>query len=848
MKPKTIVFIVIIVFTYSLSFSQNKSYEELDSLRFMYKTKGEYKKAKKYADKALDLSRELYGITDTIYIASLTHCAYLEMKLGNFADSDSLYSKALTVIKEKYSDDKIFYGQATENYAVLLKKLGNYEKAELFYKKALELYKGTNYNALYITQFNLANLYVKTSQFEKAEKLYSEVEKAITDTISSDYFNITNAIGSAFYNQKKYKEAIFYYKKALKTATALNNNSYKPIIMTNLGLLYEKTGLFEKAIELYTEATKIDSFLLGTMHQYYSEDLNLLSCVNYNLKNYNKSILQKKQSIDILNKTVLTNFSFLSEKEQEMYYKLWRAEYEGYYSLALLLKEEHPSLVGDIYNSIIFNKGILLKSSTAVRNSILSSNNKDLIQKYNNWIILKKKESKLFSTPVEKRVENIELVQEESNKLEKELVKSSKLFESISTINKLSWNDIQSKLKSNEAVIEFVRFKYWDNNFKDTINYCALIITPDIKYPKMIPLFQEKQLEAIIGKFGGNNYNYINNIYGKNEEVKTQLYNLIWAPIDSFFNASNQISKKKRKVFISPDGLLHKISFPAIAKKQNVYLCDVYDIEVKSSTAKIIESQEVTKSSDLHTATLFGGIDYNTDSTITKIWDYIEGTKTETQEINKILKKSKLTINYFSNTLATEEEFKIMAINSNIIHIATHGFFYPDPKLVQKETKKKVEYGDVVFRGGSRGFGVNSFVENENPLMRSGLVFAGANDVWSKQNKGNKEDGVLTALEVAHIDLRKTDLVVMSACETGLGDIKGSEGVYGLQRAFKMAGVKYEIMSLWQVPDNETKEFMTTFYKKLLKNGDINNAFSDTQKEMRKKYDPYFWAAFVLIE
>jgi CHAT domain-containing protein len=88
----------------------------------------------------------------------------------------------------------------------------------------------------------------------------------------------------------------------------------------------------------------------------------------------------------------------------------------------------------------------------------------------------------------------------------------------------------------------------------------------------------------------------------------------------------------------------------------------------------------------------------------------------------------------------------------------------------------------------------------------------------------------------------------MSACETGLGDIAGSEGVYGLQRAFKMAGTNFLIMSLWQVPDKETSEFMQTFYTLLLENRDLQKAFSETQAEMRQKYNPFFWAAFVLLE
>lgn len=112
------------------------------------------------------------------------------------------------------------------------------------------------------------------------------------------------------------------------------------------------------------------------------------------------------------------------------------------------------------------------------------------------------------------------------------------------------------------------------------------------------------------------------------------------------------------------------------------------------------------------------------------------------------------------------------------------------------------------------------------------------------------EDGVLTAFEVSQMNLSNTELVVLSACETGLGDIQGSEGVFGLQRAFKIAGAKYIMMSLWQVPDKETSEFMISFYNNWLdKKMDIRTAFQTTQKEMRAMYkDPYLWAGFVLVE
>ena len=132
-------------------------------------------------------------------------------------------------------------------------------------------------------------------------------------------------------------------------------------------------------------------------------------------------------------------------------------------------------------------------------------------------------------------------------------------------------------------------------------------------------------------------------------------------------------------------------------------------------------------------------------------------------------------------------------------------------------------------------------------MMRSGLVFAGANQIWSEDYGHEGEDGVLTAEEVSQLDMGKTQLAVLSACETGLGDIEGNEGVYGLQRAFKMAGVDFVIMSLWQIPDKETMEFMNLFYTLLFEKQDLKEAFYEAQKKMREKYSPYFWGAFVLV-
>ncbi|MFH2094537.1 MAG: CHAT domain-containing protein, partial [Bacteroidota bacterium] len=297
----------------------------------------------------------------------------------------------------------------------------------------------------------------------------------------------------------------------------------------------------------------------------------------------------------------------------------------------------------------------------------------------------------------------------------------------------------------------------------------------------------------------------------------------------------------------------------AIGREINNYLCDKYILRRVSSTIKIASDCLYQKPAnncidETITACLFGGIDYSADSSANIIWEYLPGTLSEIDAINENFVNKNIPVSLFKGKQATESNFMNIFIDEKtspeILHIATHGFFYPDPELHANKEKTKVtdDAGKVFFRGSYSGFGLWQFVKNKNPLMRSGLVLAGANKIWNRKYAGEGEDGVLTALEVSQMNLLKTDLVVLSACETGLGDIRGSEGVYGLQRAFKMAGVKYIIMSLWQVPDKETVEFMETFYKKLLKEKDVRQAFNETQKEMRKKYDPYFWGAFVLIE
>jgi CHAT domain-containing protein len=608
--------------------------------------------------------------------------------------------------------------------------------------------------------------------------------------------------------------------------------------LNNLAALYGSMGNYPAAEPLYLEAKNIWKKVLGEKHPHYALSLNNLAGLYRAMGNYPAAEPLYLECIEKINNAIARNFAFLSEKEKEMYFKTQAGTFAGFYSFSLIHKIDAPEITGAVLDNVVRNKGLLLKSSTAMRIAILSCGNPALTSQYEEWVALKKEISNLYSQEISKRAKDPEVLENEANDLEKELVRSSHVFSDFEKLQKLSWESVRNNLKPHEAAIEFIHFAQTAN--KDSVLYAALMVKPNSQFPEMIPLFYEKDLEAILGTIADNNLRYVNSIYGTNSETNTQLYSLVWKPLEEYLGGV-------KTIYLSPSGLLHKVSFAALAKGKNVYLCDSYNLNIQSSTAKVALPSPFLIGKNF-TATVFGGINYNSENTEEEVWKYLEGTKYEAEIVKNLLSKKKVKTKIFIGNESTEEAMKRSA--SNLIHIATHGFFYPDPKEQQLVEAKKVEAGEVFFRGGrgTRGFGVWSFVRNPNPLMRSGLTFAGANGVWTDKYVSSDKDGVLTAEEVVSIDMRNTELVILSACETGLGDIRGSEGVYGLQRAFKMAGAKYIVMSLWQVPDRETVEFMETFYTKLLKQKDIRKSFAETQKEMRKKYDPYYWAAFVLVE
>lgn len=371
---------------------------------------------------------------------------------------------------------------------------------------------------------------------------------------------------------------------------------------------------------------------------------------------------------------------------------------------------------------------------------------------------------------------------------------------------------------------------------------------------------------SYVDKFGDEKY--AANLYSKNLSIMTSLH------LESFINLQNKdrvstsffydikkIVKAKNgnpemldTFYIVPSGKSNRINFNAYSltlEENNSKTYKVHTLNSITDLSKIKAEKNIL----LDNLILVGDIDYDNSLTFRETkkpinqtrqgqllsnikdsdilyWGYLPGTKNEIEQINEIAVNKNLKTSIYNGVNATTKNIQnslSTESKTKIIHFATHGFFFPNIS----ENKSN-----------------NFFVSHENPLLRSGLILSGANENWNKKSLSNTSaDGILTAEEISFMDFSNVNLVVLSACDTGLGDISNLDGVIGLQSAFKLAGADKLIMSLWKVPDKETAEFFEYFYRYLLVDKlSINDSFRKTQRLMKEKYTPYYWAAFVLIE
>ncbi|MDN4166098.1 CHAT domain-containing protein [Cytophagales bacterium LB-30] len=772
--------------------------------------------------------------------------AKAEEKLALYADAEASFKKALSMNTDRSEAIDIIQ-EATNSLGTFYLSLGNYAAAERYFTETLA---NTPENLPFYTtlQQNLATVYQLTNRYDKAIPLLEKVKANDKETLGSlhtQYAITLQNLASAYVKVGEIKKAQALYEEALAIDAQVygkNHLSYANKL-SNLGVLYQEQNELNKASQLLSEALRIRKAQLGSQHPDYAFSVYNLAVLKQRMKRMDEAAPLFKEAISIYLFQINSIFPALSEQEKTVFYNKIKPIITAYQDFAVEYGSTHPEVLGDLFTFRLATKALLMTSTAKVRRSIMASTDQSLKQNYLSFIATKEELAQLYTlslSELQDKKEYIQQLEDKANTLEKELSKKSVAFSAQFSQEAPIWENIKGSLQAHEAAVELIRLKL--NVAQDTVIYAGLVVDASSAHPTLVVLPDGNRMEQKEFK------SYINSIKFKLENPRA--FDRYWGPFDTKLAG-------KTTIYLSTDGIYNKINIATLMNPgKGQYVVDYQQIRLLSNLRELLEAPEVPSSTQNHAVLMgypnFGGeqeeksIDYaaivqsvsqeNPDNFgLTRGGiSPLPGTKTEIEGISTLLKTTQWKTETYLAEQANEAQIK-STHNPAVLHIATHGFFI-------ENTSEKTDwvYSTDVKDG------------KNNPLLRSGILLSGAAESIAKQLQNEplqgQEDGILTAYEAMNLSLDHTQLVVLSACETGSGEVSNGEGVYGLQRAFKVSGAQNVLMSLWKVDDSATQQLMNAFYTNWMASGNKHEALRKAQIDLQQKYpDPYYWGAFVMI-
>lgn len=711
------------------------------------------------------------------------------------------------------------------------------------YLASLDYLKGTLY--LSMNNFNGAN------QLFMSSKSYFDYESCFDDS----YVNILFSLAGVKLALGQKLKAKLYIDEANDILSKTSKSSFWGVYCITLAILYDEIGKREKAISILDNELqkltpdfahnailqiKISLAYFYTLDGKYQQAYDLLSDIEYgdNLWLYelkaSLSYLLKKGNVsqyiqDYNNEMMKQSYSLASHFADIEFEDYWASLSTVSLSVNGLLVNsffqgnkgtiDNKGII-DTYNYLLFLKNFVLVNKLAISERIKNDTEAAALSSQASGLYQELNDPHLSKDSVGGIKNQLRLL----DKKMKSLVSNS--LSGFSTVSLPTFVSLKQKLREDEVMLDF--FPYYEFISYDTyhVYYAVSITTKESQVPKFLKLCRVEQIDELLRN---------SKLYDAKNLV---FYSEIWKKIERYIS-------KKKKILISPTLNLNKVNFGAIscgAKR----LGDVYQL-ASISTLNSLFQRDCVKDSAKKSIALFGGIDYDAsisvnkknvqDTSKTKVdrsgFDYLPETLNEVADISDLL-AGVMNTTVYSGQKATESQFKLLSRHSpSVIHISTHGFYLKGKGLKAPFFKNLSLSSKITYK-----------------MSKCGLLFSGANNAWNGiYAQDVEEDCILTAAEVEKMDLSDTELVVLSACDTGLGDCESIDGVYGLSRAFKIAGAHTIVMTLWKVNDLVTKEFMCEFYGQIKDGLEYHEAFRIAQQKLRLKYqDPLLWAPFVIID
>ncbi len=792
----------------------------VSSLGLAYLVQGRWLEAEKNIAWSVEKSKNTLGKQSAAYIANLNNQAKLHQALGKYNEAEQEFEEAIK-LSESLFGGSMQTAIVTNNAAMLAGVLGRNELAIGKMNEAInysikgqkKIIEGQSFDNRRF-RLNLGTLLLAQGKLTEAENIFLLIKKEADNrgqTKSQEYGTLLNLMGVLYLQMGNNEKVEEYLLKSLdvyrKRFTDVNYLSAK--VLNDLGNFYRLRGRFEDAERRLSASLAMRQSIYEPTHPDFVKTQEDLAILYWRTGRIEKAYPLYKEVMDKTMVFIREYFGPMSEAEKSKYWATTESRFQRFFNFALDAKSQLPILTNDFYEYHLATKSILLNATSKIRKHILTGNDNSLKEDYLAWLDLKEQLMEAYTySKIKQKAQNIdrEELEQRANKMERTLSSRSTSFANEYDAGRTTTKQISTLLGEHEAVVDIVRVTTFHQSFTDESRYVVFVLKQNEDTPHLVVLDRGKELESRSVKF------YRNAV----KITDTLSYRSFWASIEPEVAA-------KKKIYVSLDGVYNQINLNTLQKTKKEYLISKYDFVLLGNAKDLLGIKTSPINSGSTEATLVGFPNYGSG------FEPLPGTEVELEAISKILKAKNVAVSTYIRSEASENRIKLLN-NPAILHVASHGYFFPDTEMNTGTT-----------------FGIQNQNANQNPLLRSGLVLSGATAQANTANIAATDDGFLTAYEVVNLNLEKTGLVILSACETALGDVRFGEGVYGLQRAFSLAGAKAIIMSLWKVDDAATQQLMTNFYTNWVSGGDILGSFKKAQLQLKEKFPaPYYWGAFVV--
>ena len=760
--------------------------------------------------------------------------------LGQYGIAEQWYLRGKDIAecadtKSVSANKHLSYSNLRNLYAAI----GRYNDALPYAKKAIEEFQAhtpmgdATYNMPYMA---LADIYRLMSDKENCYRSLDKIFKTAPRIVDSkELYHLYATRGRCYFAFKNYQSALNDYKKAdeLLATKYPQTDGDRISLLALIGGVEHQLGNYAESEQYYRKYAEYTKALYGEKSQehinaqiYLANAEGFAGNVTYGCNDYTAAVLQLKALMK-------QRIQYMSSTEREGLWNPLSSLFTMMTPYALEAKQTQTAFTKNCYDALVMSKSFLLESERSMYDVIKRMGTSEDMHNYTTLASMKN-QVKAWEKDYNANADSILSVSRKISRLENLLTNRCKEYSDGTDFMDVDYDAVKHALGQNEVLIDFTDYISQTQGRK----YAAYIINKVQGYPLLKALFAERQIDSL-GIVRPDMY--------YSEDYSEDVLNLLWVPLKE--NVSEGTT-----IYYVPSQLLFQISLESLPLPDGSLLGSHYHFVRLSSARELVKMKSNAIGCKDDTAVLYGGLQYDVETTAMaeeskkydlsnllairgeiargdSIFHDLQGTKEEIFKIENILKDNKWQVTPYMGKNGTEESFLDMNGKSpRLLHLATHGFYY---------TPNKAEDVDYL-----KGY--------TDAMSLSGLVMSGGNAAWlGKQLPKGVLGGILTANDIARLDLSNTDMVVLSACQTGQGKAT-SEGLYGLQRAFKKAGVGTIVMSLWSVSDKTTSEFMIAFYECLVNPHNAWNkrkAFEEAKQIIRKKHpDPYYWAAFVMLD